>query len=180
MARMYRKRNLAKARRAKQRRTMLTYENTRRVYAFHTKTIKESIKLDKLARAYAKKGQVFIPKEGELTAYRGKKAKPTEKISRVFSPRWETKLAQHAVAHKPFGTEQNIYGESTAIHSMGYNPDKRVLILTFWKYKQKGPGGTYLYYNVPLEVWKALQLASSKGRYFWYFIRGRFNFRRLK
>ena len=138
------------------------------------------MKLEKLARKYAKKGQEFHPKEGSLTAFRGKKAKPTEIISRVFSPRRETKLAPHAVGYKPFSTQQNIYGESTAIYSMGYNPEKRVLTITFWKYKQRGPGGTYIYYNVPEDQWKAFNQASSKGRFFWYSIRGRYNFRRLK
>ena len=167
-------------RKAKQRRVMLTYENVARASRFRTPTIKAGIKLEKLARKYAKKGQIFIPKEGSLTAFRGKKVKPKETISRVFSERRETKLAPHAVAFAPFTTQQNIYGESTAIHSMGYNIEKRVLQLTFWKYKQRGPGGTYIYYNVPPEVWKSLQQASSKGRFFWYNIRGIYNFKRIR
>ena len=165
---------------AEKRKIRLTYENIKRVDRFHTKSIKESRKHLKLAKKFAKKGQIYIPREGSLTAFRGKKIKPKEVISRVFSERRETKLAQHAVAHVPFTTQQNIYGESTAIYSMAYDPDKKVLRLTFWKYKQRGAGGTYLYYNVPLELWKSLQQASSKGRFFWYNIRGLYNFRRVK
>ena len=179
MSRTTGKNSVAK-RKTKQNRNRLVYENVGRASRYHTPTIKAGIKLEKLARKFAKKGQEFHPKEGSLTAFRGKKIKPKEVISRVFSERRETKLAQHAVAHVPFTTQQNIYGESTAIYSMAYDPDKKVLRLTFWKYKQRGAGGTYLYYNVPLELWKSLQQASSKGRFFWYNIRGLYNFRRVK
>ena len=103
-----------------------------------------------------------------------------ETISRVYSPRWETKLAQQAVGYKPFATQQKVSGESTAIYSMSYNPKTKWLWITFWKYKQKGPGSSYVYYGVPQEVWEMLVEASSKGRYFWYYIRGSYNYSRTK
>ena len=158
----------------------LTYENTARAYAFKSKSIKEARKHQKKAKKWAKKGQAYIPREGSLTAFKGKKAKQLTQIDKIYSQRWETKLASHAVAHTPFKTEQPVSGESTAIYSMAYNKEKKVLWLTFWKYKMRGAGSTYMYYNVPIEVWNALVKASSKGRFFWYNIRGQYNFRRVR
>jgi hypothetical protein len=112
--------------------------------------------------------------------FRGKRSKGSQLISKVYSPRWETKLAQHAVAYKPFSTKQLVSGESTAIYSMAYNPKKKLLWITFWKYKQRGMGSTYVYYRVNPDVWEGLTEASSKGRYFWYFIRSRYKYSRTK
>ena len=114
-----------------------------------------------------------------ISTWRGKRAKTTELISRVYSQRWETKLAQHAVAHAPYTTQQPISLESTAIYKMGYDPNRQILYITFWTYKMRGAGDTYAYYMVPPDVWESLNEASSKGRYFYYNIRLNYRYKRL-
>ena len=49
---------------------------------------------------------------------------------------------------------------STALASADYNPDTRVLTVTF-----KG-GQSYTYLDVPADTWEQLQSADSPGR-FW-------------
>ena len=115
-----------------------------------------------------------------ISRFRGQRSKRLERVHRVYSQRWETKLAQHAVAYKPYTTTQEVSGESTAIYSMSYDPKRQILWLTFWRYKQRGAGHTYAYYKVDPSVWEQLNEASSKGRYFWYYIRGQYNFARIR
>jgi len=114
------------------------------------------------------------------TIWRGKRSKQREKISRVYSERRETKAISPMVAYKPYTTDQPISGESTAIYSMAYDPKTNTLWITFWKYKMTGPASTYVYYNVPLQVWTALNEASSKGRWFYYNIRHEYNYSRIR
>lgn len=111
--------------------------------------------------------------------WRGRRSHKKETVARVYSQRWETKLAQHAVAYKPYTTEQTPSLESTAIHSMKYDPKTNLLWITFWGYKQRHVGDTYVYYRVPENVWVALNEASSKGRFFYYFIRMNYAFSRV-
>ena len=115
-----------------------------------------------------------------IQRWRGKRSKQKEEISRVYSERRETKAISPMVAYKPYDTEQPISLESTAIYSMKYDPSTRLLWITFWKYNMKGPASTYLYYGVPGRLWTSLNEASSKGRFFYYMIRSRFKYSRVK
>ena len=115
-----------------------------------------------------------------IKRFRGRRARSLETVSRVYSQRWETKLAQHAVAYKPYATEQLVSGESTAIYAMKFDPHTNLLWITFWGYKQRYVGSTYVYYRVPYELWVALNEASSKGRFFYYNIRTSFKYSRVK
>ncbi|MEW6214855.1 MAG: KTSC domain-containing protein [Nitrospirota bacterium] len=49
--------------------------------------------------------------------------------------------------------------ESSMIQAVGYNPKTRILEVVF------NSGRTYRYEDVPLEVYKELMAADSKGRY---------------
>ena len=114
-----------------------------------------------------------------VTRWRGKRSKERERISRVYSERPETRAISPMVAYKPYETEQPISLESTAIHSMGYDPKTNLLWITFWGYKQKKKGSTYVY-KVPETIWIALNEAGSKGRYFYYFIRTIYKYTRVR
>ena len=50
--------------------------------------------------------------------------------------------------------------ESSMIHAVGYDKEKRILEIVF------NTGRTYQYADVPTEVYKGLLDAESKGRYF--------------
>lgn len=114
-----------------------------------------------------------------VSRIRAKRSKEKETVSRVYSQRWETKLAPHAVAYKPYTTQQLPSGESTAIKNAEYDPKTKIMNMTFWGYKQQSEGGEYNYFNIPQRVWEAFNEASSKGRYFYYFIRDRYNYQRV-
>lgn len=114
-----------------------------------------------------------------ISRFRGQRSREKEEVSRVYSPRWETKLAQHAVAYAPYATTGPVSGESRAIYSLEYDPKRLMMWITFWRYKQKGKGRRYVFYKVSQNVWVALNEASSKGRYFNNFIKGKYNYTRL-
>lgn len=42
-----------------------------------------------------------------------------------------------------------------------------------------GPGDVYVYYDVPVSVYRRWHSASSKGHYFWLHIRGKYKFSKL-
>lgn len=75
----------------------------------------------------------------------------------------------------PVMTGQMILVESSNVHSIGYrwneaNPSKGTLLVRFWE-KEKGrktaAGSTYAYYDVHPQVFKAFEIAASKGRFVW-------------
>lgn len=49
--------------------------------------------------------------------------------------------------------------------------DKTGEVLVQFKGKGGGPGDIYIYYDVPLVVWRKWLSATSKGHYFWQYIR---------
>lgn len=63
--------------------------------------------------------------------------------------------------------------KSQTLRSIGYDPAGRVLELEFTG------GSVYRYSDVPESVYFALAVADSKGRYFDYFIRDRYDFRKI-
>jgi hypothetical protein len=114
-----------------------------------------------------------------IMRWRGRRSHKRETVERVYSQRWETRLAQHAVAFKPYTTTQTPSLESTAIQAMSYDPKTNQLWITFWGYKQRWVGNTYVYYRFPEKEWIRLNEASSKGRYFYYNIRGKYQYSRV-
>ena len=58
---------------------------------------------------------------------------------------------------------------SSVLVNIEYNKKDKLLFITFKS------GKTYVYYNVPEEVWKAFKDAESKGKFFNKYIKGRFN-----
>ena len=62
---------------------------------------------------------------------------------------------------------------SSVIDSYRYEPDERVLLITFVS------GQVYAYFDVPPDVDAGLRKASSRGRYFASHIRDHFSYRRL-
>jgi hypothetical protein len=63
--------------------------------------------------------------------------------------------------------------ESSVLQAAGYDGAQRVLRIRFLT------GRIYDYLDVPSQSWAALQAAGSKGRYFNFYIRGRYRYRRL-
>lgn len=128
-----------------------------------------------------------IPLVSRLKAQRVLKKTST----RAFSPRTESKIIRATapfsmVAEKPFTTQQ-VGINSTAIYGFSYDRKRLLLRITFWKTKQKdnkityiGAGNAYWFYKVPEEIFDGFQKASSKGRFFYYMIRTKYKFTRIK
>lgn len=57
--------------------------------------------------------------------------------------------------------------------------DKAGEVLVQFKGKNGGPGDIYIYYNVPLVVWRKWLSATSKGHYFWQYIRNTYAYSKL-
>ena len=73
---------------------------------------------------------------------------------------------------------------SVPIHSFDYDPETMSLRVRFWRNKiRKGrvvshtPGSVYIYFQVPMKIYEGFLGASSKGRFFLYYIRGKYDFR---
>lgn len=52
-------------------------------------------------------------------------------------------------------------------------------VLTQFKGPKGGPGDIYLYYDVPVNLWRRWLAAPSKGHFFWQHIRNVFSYRKL-
>lgn len=63
---------------------------------------------------------------------------------------------------------------SSVINHFSYNPDHMTLDITFTS------GIKYKYLKVPQEVYDMLKAAGSKGRYFNFFIKGKFKYKRVR
>jgi hypothetical protein len=64
--------------------------------------------------------------------------------------------------------------ESSSLVSIGFDRGARVLEIEFRS------GASYRYLEVPPAVFEEMKKASSKGRFFARFIRGKYEFQRLK
>lgn len=72
--------------------------------------------------------------------------------------------------------------KSSNIWSYGYNAEigkKSADMYIQFKGKNGGPGDIYLYFDVPLQVWKKFITAPSKGHFFWKHVRNNFRYRKL-
>lgn len=63
--------------------------------------------------------------------------------------------------------------ESSQIHSIGYDPKSKMLVVNFKR------GGIYQYSDVPQEVFDQFMAAPSKGKFLGAEIKGKFEFKRL-
>ncbi len=66
------------------------------------------------------------------------------------------------------------YVQSSAIEQVSYDPDAQTLVATF-----RESGRTYVYADVPEEVYDGLLFSDSLGAYFNANIRDRFPFREI-
>ena len=57
--------------------------------------------------------------------------------------------------------------------------DKVGDVLAQFKGPKGGPGDIYLYYDVPINLWRRWLAAPSKGHFFWQYIRNAFSYRKL-
>jgi hypothetical protein len=57
--------------------------------------------------------------------------------------------------------------------------DKTGDVLAQFKANNGGPGDIYIYYNVPVNLWRKWVSASSKGHFFWKHIRNTFKYSKL-
>ena len=62
---------------------------------------------------------------------------------------------------------------SSHVRSAGYDPQKQTLEIEI------SSGGIYLYYDVPVQVFRELMRIESPGRYFQEKIKLTYNFRRI-
>jgi len=81
-----------------------------------------------------------------------------------------------------------VFVASSNIVWMSYSTSRKEMTIEFRKdNKQRGGGPRYVYYHVPYAVFLALKQSGSKGRYFYYNIRGpgrvgksRFAYRKIR
>lgn len=73
--------------------------------------------------------------------------------------------------------------KSSNIWAYGMNlrdrKDKAGEVLVQFKGNKGGPGDVYIYYDVPLVVWRKWLSATSKGHYFWMYIRNTYQYSKL-
>ena len=59
------------------------------------------------------------------------------------------------------------------------NGDRTGDVYAQFKDKNGGPGNIYVYYDVPIEVYRRWVTAPSKGHYFWLYIRNNYQYAKL-
>lgn len=69
----------------------------------------------------------------------------------------------------------NIWGYSINVKDKNNFGD----VIVQFKGKDGGPGDVYMYYDVPVRVYRRWQSAPSKGHYFWVNIRDRYRYSKL-
>ncbi|MCL1902587.1 MAG: KTSC domain-containing protein [Alphaproteobacteria bacterium] len=70
--------------------------------------------------------------------------------------------------------EQRTSVVSSNIKSVGFDSASQILEIEFHS------GGIYQYFNVPAEIYNGIMNAPSKGKFFHQFIRGNYEFIRIK
>lgn len=80
-------------------------------------------------------------------------------------------------------TKNLVRVKSSNIWSYGINVrqagDNKGDVICQFKDKNGGPGDVYLYYDVPVQVYRKWISAPSKGHYFWQYIRDNYMYRKL-
>ena len=67
---------------------------------------------------------------------------------------------------------------SYTINVRGNNDEVGDVYVQF-KDEKGGPGDVYVYYDVPISVYRRWHSASSKGHYFWRYIRNKYKYAKL-
>lgn len=60
-----------------------------------------------------------------------------------------------------------------------HNGDRTGDVLVQYKDAHGGPGDIYIYYDVPVKLYRQWQSAPSKGHFMWRFIRNNFKYSKL-
>lgn len=60
-----------------------------------------------------------------------------------------------------------------------HNGDRTGDVYAQFKDKNGGPGNIYVYFDVPIEVYRRWVTAPSKGHYFWLYIRNNYRYAKL-
>ena len=70
----------------------------------------------------------------------------------------------------------NVWSYGMNVREAGDNTGE---VVAQFKDKNGGPGNIYVYYNVPIEVYRRWVTAPSKGHYFWLYIRNNYRYAKL-
>lgn len=70
----------------------------------------------------------------------------------------------------------NVWGYNINIRKNG---DSTGDVYVQFKGDKGGPGDIYVYYDVPVDIYRRWQSAPSKGHYFWKYIRGKYQYSKL-
>lgn len=76
-------------------------------------------------------------------------------------------------SHRDLSIPKNVGLESRCVQSTDYNPETNDLTVVFVE------RGTYLYHNVPVDVYAQFATAESQGRYFNLYIREQYDYERV-
>lgn len=99
----------------------------------------------------------------------------------IFSSEYRTKITA-AISTREM-VKQLVRVKSSNIWAYGMNvrnaKDKTGDVMVQFKGKDGGPDDVYIYYDVPLTVYRRWLSAPSKGHYLWRYIRGRYKFAKL-
>ena len=199
MAKTHHHINLAKARRARQRKRIgwkaaaakrtLTYQTLKKkgitsdIGIEGMKVITTVIKPMKVTTPLFKpitKGRQTGPKSiikrqrlKHLKRVQTRIGRKTIEVRKLVSQRGRTHPMEAPLPGMP-QTGQELLLDSTALRRFKYWIDEKRLRIWFVE------GGVYDYYNVPESVVITLSQAQSKGRYFYYNIRLEYNFKRIR
>lgn len=110
------------------------------------------------------------------------KYRNTETIySMCMKPVYERDIIMAASAREL--TEGMIRVESSNVWSYKMNVkhmgDDTGDVYVQFKNKRGGPGDVYVYYDVPIRVYQKWITTSSKGHYFWEYIRNKYKYSKL-
>lgn len=78
-------------------------------------------------------------------------------------------------------TKKMMRVSSSNLWAIGYEPSAKNLgkLVIQFKGKNGGPGDIYLYYDVPVTIYRKMIVAPSKGHAFWIHIRNRYKYSKL-
>ncbi len=93
---------------------------------------------------------------------------------RIFAPLLLVAWLGAGLPADAAGAIERVPVESSSLVSIGFDREARALEIEFRS------GASYRYLAVPPTVFEELKKAASKGRYFAQFIRGKYEFQRLK
>ena len=100
----------------------------------------------------------------------------------LVSSEYRSDVIECAIASKDM-TKNMVRVKSSNIWSYGMNikrqGDKVGDVLVQFKGKNGGPDDIYMYYDVPVKVYRQWHSAPSVGHYFWQYIRNNYKYRKL-